>query len=274
MPPIKIPLELPIPSTKAATLTCGALLALALSACSTVSPQAVTLSEVVSQRVHAMQVSHEAFVRGYFGQSRERIEDFLVERWIPEYLGRFVADATGDGEDLLHVLRSVTPFDDEELERLTAAFQEHGIDDSGAALAAASEALSGGEQGEAVLEFAQVAMGQIELKRRTLLGPIDDLERQTLQQLQAAYSQIQQAQGSVTAHLRSLADVQDEQNQLLARLRILEKRDEALERAITVNERVTGVLEAGEGVVDTLTALEQALHQAAVREAADSGDTP
>jgi len=261
-------------SKSSARLTCGALLALTLTACATVSPQAVTLSEVVSQRVSAMQASHEAFVRGYFDQSRQRIEDFLVERWIPDFLERFVADATGGGEGLLDVLQNVTPFDDGELQRLNSALQVHGISDPAAAITAAAEALGGGEQGEAVLQFAQAALGQIEQKRRALLVPLDDLERRTLQELQAAYAQIQQAQSSVTAHLSSLAKVQGEQDQLLERVHLLEKRDHLLDRAIAVNESVTGVLEAGQNVAETLMTLEETLHNATASGGAGPGETP
>lgn len=255
--------HLPWVSRKARTeRIAGALLATTLSACATVSPQAVTLSEMVSQRISAMEASHEAFVRGYFSQSRERIEDFLNERWIPEFLEHFVANATGEGEGLLDVLRDVTPFDEGETQRLTAAFKARGVGDPSAALSAAAEALSGGEQGQAVLDFARAAVGQIESKRRSLLEPIDDLERRTLEDLEAAYSQILQTQNAVTTHLRSLADVQAEQDQLLERAHLLEKRDRALDRAIAINERVTGVLEAGENVATTLETLEQSLHRA------------
>lgn len=235
-------------------------LTIALGACTTVSPEAVTLSEVVNHRVTAMQTSHEAFVRGYFNQSRERIEDFLIEKWIPEFLDQFVNDSTGTGEDLLHEIENATPFDAAEIERLQKELRKRDIKEIEATITATAAALGGGERGQSVLNFAEAAMGQIEKKRRALLDPIDDLERRTLQELGASYSQIQQAQGSVTSHLRSLSDVQEEQEQFLRRLQLLEKRDQFVERALAVNEGVTGILEAGKSIEETLTALENNLH--------------
>ena len=234
-------------------------LGLCLAGCATASPEAVTLSEVVSGRVEAVQDSHEAFVRAYFDQSRERIEDFLVDQWIPEFLDQFLNDATGRGESLLQVLETVTPFDEAEVERLKAAFEERQVADPEQALAAAEDALGGGERGEAVLRFAEAAMEQIERKRRSLLDPIDDLEQRTLQELRSSYSQIQRAQASVSEHLRSLAKVQEEQDQFLNRIGLLGKRDELLGRAIAVNERVGDVLDAGMTVQETLRSLERAL---------------
>jgi flagellar biosynthesis chaperone FliJ len=230
-----------------------------LMGCATVPPEAVTLSEVVSGRVTSIQQSHEAFVRGYFDQSRDRLEDFLMDRWIPNFLDQFTTNANGNGESLLQVLDTVTPFDQEEVERLMAALAQRGVNDPAQALAAAEDALGGGEQGAVVLEFAQAAVDQIERKRRSLLDPIDDLEQRTLQELQTSYGQIQRAQNSVTEHLRSLTKVQQEQDQFLQRVGLLEARDRAIERAIEVNESVMDVLDAGMSIEETLSTLERNL---------------
>lgn len=228
-----------------------------LSGCARISPQAVVLSEVATERTGALHQSHEAFVRGYFDQTRSRVDDFLVDKWTPSFLEELVNNADNNGEDFLHLLENVSPFSQDEVDRLAAALKEAGFSDTPAAVAAFEKALGGGERGAVVLQFAEAAVSEIENKRRKLLDPIDDLEKRTLAELRTAYNQLQQIQSSLTGHLRSLAEVQAEQDHILQRLRLLDKRDRLVDRAIGINEGITGVLAAGHDVADTVTALEE-----------------
>ena len=77
------------------------------SSCVRVLPQAVILSRTVGERLPDIQASHEAFVSAYFEVYRQRVQDFLDERWIPTFLGNFVADS-----QLMEKLETVKHFTD------------------------------------------------------------------------------------------------------------------------------------------------------------------
>ena len=60
-----------------------------------------------------------------------------------------------------------------------------------------------------MLEFSEGALKQIELKRKSLIDPINAFEAKTLDELRKAYSQLKQAQSTVTGHLSSIKEVTD-----------------------------------------------------------------
>ncbi len=224
------------------------------SGCMKVSQQSVVLSSVVTQRISAMQASHEAFVTSYFRATSERIEDFISHRWIPVFLENFVAKADSHGHGLDEVLEEATPFTPEQETRLKASLLSAGVTNPEPVLKALRHALGGAERGEIVLQFAEAAASEIMRKRKSLLNPIKELERKTLQELRLSYAQIQEAQSAVVGHLRSLKSVQDEQDKVLQKVGLLEKRDRVVEKAIDVNESITSILDSGETAKTTLEA--------------------
>jgi len=83
--------------------------------CARVPSQAVVLSRTVGQRLTDIQTSHEAFVRAYFPVTRQRLEDFLENQWIPTFLGKFV-----DESQLMNQLENIQPLTEEQKTRLKA----------------------------------------------------------------------------------------------------------------------------------------------------------
>lgn len=199
-----------------------------------------------------MQVSHEAFVYGYFQVTRERIEDFISLRWTPVFLEGFIEDATGKGQSLEEVLEETDPLTIEQVNRLKDVLQKQGIADIGTVLKAIRYVFGSSERAELVLEFAEAAVEEIQEKRKSLLGPIKELERRTLNELRTSYAQIQEAQGAIIGHLRSLKKVQDEQNKILKQVGLLEKRDAIIKKAVDFNESITGIIDSGMGVSEIL----------------------
>ena len=102
-----------LPST--ASLFFTVLMAAPTSSCVSVPPEAVVLSNLVGTQIAEHRASHEEFVRRYYARSRDVVELFLRDRWVPEYLERFVGQS--EVMDLL-----ITPdevFGGDTLERLT-----------------------------------------------------------------------------------------------------------------------------------------------------------
>ncbi len=226
-----------------AAVSLAALAIAGLPGCASVSPESVELSVVVGERITDMQVVHEALVQEYFRLSRERVEDFLNNRWMPQFLENFVRDAS-----IMDLLEAPSPLPEEDLDRfreeLARSFQlpPERVE---AAVLAVRRALGDAERGELVLEFADAAMVEIRAQRAQLLDPIDAQEEKVLRELRAAYTELRAAQNAVTDHLRSVQDVQVEQDAVLQRLDLLRVRDKAIESAVAVNDRIVSLLSQG-----------------------------
>jgi len=198
-----------------------------------VPPQATELSRAVGERIAATQASHEAFVTEYFASSRARIDDFLRQEWIPEFLANFTADA--------------------ELTKL--------LTDSTLVGRAGDE-----ERGAIVLDFATAAMDEIEVQRRSLLRPVDRLERQTLKELRASYDDLIAMNASVTSYIESTQNLSEAQGNVLRRLDLLEVRDRALDDATDLHDRIEGILDRAEEAQDLFDQLQDFLDQLAPEE--------
>ncbi|HET8922562.1 MAG TPA: hypothetical protein VFN26_06150 [Candidatus Acidoferrum sp.] len=228
----------------------------ASSGCVRVPPQAVVLSRTVGQRLTDLQTSHEAFARAYFQVTRQRLEDFLVNQWTPTFLSNFV-----DKAELMNKLENVQPLTDQQKARLVASLQAASIStpDQSKVIQAVGNALGSTDRAKLVLQFSEAAMEQIQLKRKSLLNPIDDLERQTLTELGRAYAQIQEAQNTVTAHLSSISKVTEEQDKVLKQLGLLEKRDAIIDKAVNANQTIMEILNGGKDPEKTMLDLEDQL---------------
>jgi hypothetical protein len=221
--------------------------------CARVPSQAVVLSRTVGERLPALQASHEAFISAYFEVSRERMEDFIDQRWIPTFLGNFVHDA-----DLMQKLENVQPLTSGQNTQLQAKLQESGISpmDQVKVIRAVNVAFGDPDRGKLVLLFSEAALKQIETKRKSLLNPIDEQERQSLEELRKVYAQVEQAQSTVTAHLSSIHKVSEEQDQVLARLGLLKERDAIIDKALQTNQEIMGIIDAGKDAAKTVEELE------------------
>jgi hypothetical protein len=226
---------------------------LPFSGCVKVPAQAVVLSRTVGERLPDLQASHEAFVSAYFDVARQRVDDFLDQRWIPTFLGKFVKDA-----DLMQKLENVQPLTSEQNTQLQARLQESGISptDQAKVIRAVNTTFGDPDRGKLVLLFSEAALKQIEAKRKSLLNPIEEEERQSLEELRKVYAQVEQAQSTVTAHLSSIRKVSEEQDQVLARLGLLKERDAIIENALQTNQQIMGVLDAGKDAEKTVQELE------------------
>jgi hypothetical protein len=200
-----------------------------------------------------LQSSHEAFVSAYFQLSRARVEDFLDQRWIPTFLGNFVQQA-----DLMQKLENVQALTPEQNTRLQAKLQDAGIStaDQPKVIHAVNSAFGDPDRGKQVLLFSEAALKQIEAKRKSLLNPIDEQERRSLEELRKIYAQVEQAQSTVTAHLSSIRKVTEEQDQVLARLGLLKGRDAIVDKALQTNQEIMGIIDAGKDAEKTVQELE------------------
>ena len=108
-----------------------AFLGLSCAGCAAKIPAAaVELSRMVGQQIGVVQASHEMAVAYYYDLSRERIEDFLVRQWAPNFLANMVpmdTDPDDPNSDLLSMLDSPKPFDEGDVIRLRQELREIGM---------------------------------------------------------------------------------------------------------------------------------------------------
>jgi hypothetical protein len=239
--------------------------AVLVAACVSVPQEAVVLSNLVGTQIAEHRASHEEFVRLYYARSRDVVELFLKDRWVPEYLDRFVAESRV--VDLL-----VTPdevFDQDTMERLREEILSiSGVGEVRAPLIldAVARVVGNDERGQILLDFAEVALGEIEAQRNELLDPLDQQEERALDHLAESYGQLQQAQNQVTAYLASAREMTRSQDEVLDAMGVRDIRDDALDQAVWVSERLTAAAKAGQTAADALEEMKAILAAAGSEE--------
>ncbi len=240
------------------TVRCGAwgftlpaLLAALTASCVSVPQEAVVLSNLVGTQIAEHRASHEEFVRRYYARSRDVVEMFLRDRWVPEYLETFVGQS--GVMDLLATPDEV--FGENELERLTEEIMAvSGVGEvrTPLILEAVSRVLGDAERGQIMLDFARVALDEIEAQRSELIEPLVEQEQRVLDHLSESYAQLQQAQTQVTAYLSSVREVTRSQDEILEAMGIRELRDDSLDRAVWLSEELAAAAKAGESAAAAL----------------------
>jgi hypothetical protein len=226
--------------------------------CVSVPQEAVVLSNLVGTQIAEHRASHEELLRLYYARSRDVVELFLKERWVPEYLERFVAES-----EVMELL--ATPdevFDDDTLLRLREELL--GVSGVGEVrtpliIKAVGRVVGDAERGQIILDFAEVALREIQAQRSQLLDPLQREEERALTHLARSYGQLQNAQNQVTAYLASARSVTRSQDEVLAAMGIREFRDDALRRAVLISDRLAAAAKAGETAAEALEAMRSIL---------------
>ena len=229
------------------------------TACASVPKQAVTLSAAVGTRLADMESAHEKAISGYFQLTRERVESFLADRWIPDYLGALVKEG-----NFVNVLITAKGMKDDQETTVKAELDKAGVPKASQPeiLASINSAFANPERGRLALLFSEQAIHDIEAKRRSLIDPINAQEKQALTELRSAYAQLIEAQSTITGHLSSVQKVTEAQDEAIAKLGLLRQRDAAIDKAININEEVGGILNKGKTAIETLKDLEARLKPA------------
>lgn len=191
----------------------AALLLTGVSACVSVPRESADLSIELGNRIAAIETAHLALLDKYFAEKRDRVDDFLVREWVPEFSRQFFANpqiaklwdqvvSSGSAEDRLQFLVTLGP----------------------------------------------KLQGKINQKRLELIAPLDEAERLVRQQLRDSYDQARAINNSVTSFLVSASKVAENRNRYLEMLGvkdeklagILEKVDAAVADLTEKAEKASG----------------------------------
>ena len=242
-------------------LTLLAILAALTTSCVSIPQEAVVLSNLVGTQIAEHRASHEAFARRYYARSRDVVELFLRDRWVPEYLETFVAKS-----EVMELL--ITPdevFGEDQLERLTEEILAvSGIGEVRAPLVieALSRVIGDAERGQVMLDFAEVALAEIEAQRSELMDPLFRQEEEVLDHLAESYTQLELAQTQVTAYLASAQEVTRSQDEVLQAMGIREVRDDALDRAVRLSDDLAAAAKVGESAAEALEKMRELIRAA------------
>lgn len=182
---------------------------LGTTGCATVPKEVVELSYVIGQDIDAIHASHRELIRKHFEALRVQTTIFLETRWVPAYLAGFIKNG-----ELVTMAKDPDP---------VKAY-------------------------EGVSAWVEVAVEEIEKKKKELLSPIDRDEKALLATVDESFARLSKANTTITAHLNSIRKVQEVQNEALKSLKLADLRGEINKRLIEASERAETALTKVEGV--------------------------
>lgn len=164
-----------------------ALIVLALTACSTVPPEAVELSYKVGTDMEALHASYRKLIRAHFDKIRGEWNNYVDYKWRPVFLKKFIE--TG-----------------KLVENAKKADTEEGF--------------------LWVKNWAAIAEKRIRRYREAVLEPVNDQEAALTQSVDEAFMRVARANAVITAHLTSIRKVQEFQDRILEEMNLKDLRDD------------------------------------------------
>ncbi len=184
--------------------------------CATVPKEVVELSYTTGQDLDAIHSSYKNLIETHFDNLRAQTNDFLENRWIPVYLKRFM-----EKSELVKMVQGSDP---------KTVFVD-------------------------VQLFVEVAIKEIEDKKKELIDPINRDEKDLMSSVDEAFSRIIRANAMITAHLNSLRKVQQVQDEALQALQLKDLQDKINDGLIMASEKSKMALEElkkTEGLIDKI----------------------
>ena len=257
-------------------LSCAAGLTGCAAKMSEATPQ---LSAELGSRIAEMQGLHDLTLDRFFDAERRRIQDFLDREWTPLFLrnflgtsglltdisqvgfisardssaihtavGRYLSDTTESGPLTREIVAAVRGSRGGE-EKLVRPVVRRFVDDPKveAATIHVVSLLKSEDPAVLVLEWAEDAQEQINLKREELMAPLGEAERTAKSELATAYGEMAQANGTITGRLEAAARVSAQQSALLSAFHVDSLADGLRQRLAGISGAVGKALSATKG---------------------------
>ncbi|CAK1818884.1 ATPase [Vibrio crassostreae] len=168
-------------------------LSLLLSACAaTVPKEVVELSYKMNQDMTHVEHAYTDLVRQHIAVLKKQREDYLYNEWVPALLEDWIDEGM-----LIEMAQGKVVYDNQ-VEDFVSVDKPDRI-----------------AQLNSIKDWALVATDEIEAKRRELIVPLEQAEVTMIADIQQSFGLMKQGNQTITAHLNSIREVQDVQNQLL-----------------------------------------------------------
>ena len=196
-------------------------LALICFGCQTVPKEVVELSYVMGKDLEALNTSYDKLIHQYYENLRDQRRVYLDDTWYP----RFIVNWREDGA-LVAIAKEERIWSEENQKLLPVP-----------AGSAPKESLA------ALNDWVTYALYAYEVKESELLAPLNSDEENLREQVRQAFVNITRANATITAHLNSLREVQEVQDEALKALNLNELRDEINKQLINASEKAKKSLE-------------------------------
>lgn len=184
--------------------------------CASVPKEVVELSYMVGHDLNAVHLSYRQLIHTHFDGLRKQATDFLDNKWTPTYIKKFIKNGK--------LVKRATNSDP-------------------------NMVLLG------VRLWAEVAVDEIEKKKKELIDPIDKNEKELLESIDEAFAQLISANAFVTAHLNSIRKVKEVQDEALQALKVKDLRDKINNGLMFASDEASEAIEKvekAEGIIDDL----------------------
>lgn len=161
-------------------LIMGVFFLLNLAACVTIPQESADLSIELGKQISSLESTHLALLDKYFIEKRDRVDQFLIREWVPEFAAQFFAN------DQIKQLWDKVVHSNDPADRL-----------------------------QFIVMFGPKLQGKINQKRLELIRPLDEAERLIKQNLNSNYNQAYAINNSISSFLVSASKVADNRNRYL-----------------------------------------------------------
>ncbi len=201
-------------------VTCASILLL-VAACANVPKEVVELSYRLGQDLGSLHDSYKTLVHQHFDSLRAQRIEYLENVWTPAFVAAWIEDghlvAVATGKEVYSEEKSsfVLPTPGQEKPELLASVQM----------------------------WSESALRQIDKKKGELLSPLDKDEKELVAAVAEAFARVIRGNAIITAHLNSLRNVQEVQDELLSALDLKDLRTTINTRLATASDKAQKALE-------------------------------
>lgn len=174
---------------KTLALGISVLFLFALFSCVSVPPEAPELSAELGKRINAIQDSHLALMHMFFKEKRERMDEFIMNEWVPEFAGSLF-----EKETVRNMWEKSCRSDDPAFKTKFLTFVGPRI------------------------------QKKINETRLEYMKPLEELERELERALRKEYNQAKALNNSITSYLASASDVAESRNRYLEMFGVTEEK--------------------------------------------------
>lgn len=169
--------------------------AFVITGCTAMVPkEVVELSYQMEKDLVQLQSTYIALVKQHVTLLKKQREDYLNNEWAPRLIESWIADG-----QLIEMASGDVIYDEDRDEFIAVTD------------------LNRQQQLRGIVLWANVAVEEIEAKRKELITPLEESEKKLIADINSSFALIVLGNQTISAHLNSIREVQDVQNELLKR---------------------------------------------------------
>jgi hypothetical protein len=191
------------------------LLILLTAGCGSVPKEVVELSYVMGEDLQSINQSYDNLIHQFYNNLRDQRRAYIDDVWYP----RFVENWRKDGE-------------------LVAIAKEERIwSESDDKLVVVPAGSAPKESLAALNDWLDYALYAYEKKSEALLSPLDQEEETLRTEVRVAFARMTQANATITAHLNSLREIKEVEDQALKALNLKDLRDKINDQLVNASKK-------------------------------------